>query len=68
MGEQRNLTAAKEQIILPSVALFTQKALVYEEQLSQSTQRNTLQYFLKGSFYCFEMQKVSYRNRENEAA
>lgn len=47
LGEQSDLTAAKKQIILPAMAVFTQKPVVYEEQLSQSTQRNTLQYFLK---------------------
>lgn len=33
------------------MAMFTQKPLVYVEQLSQSTQRNTLQYFLKRFYF-----------------
>lgn len=51
LGEQRDLTAAKKQIILPAMAVFTQNPVVYEEQLSQSTQRSTLQYFLKRVFF-----------------
>lgn len=46
-GGAKVLDSAKKQIILPAMPVFTQKPLVYEEQLSQSTQRNTLQYFLK---------------------
>lgn len=56
-GERRHLTAAKKQIILPATAVFTQKPLVYEEQLSQSTQRNSLQYFLK-SFFFFTASRI----------
>lgn len=56
LGEQRCLASVREkQIILPAVPVFTQTPLVYEEQLSQSTQRNTLQFyfFFKRVGFCF---------------
>lgn len=68
LGERIHLTAAKKQIILPAMAVFTQKPLVYEEQLSQSTQRNTAIFF-EGFFFSLLSETKGYlRKKENEAA